>query len=295
VTRRLAGVLPPHRKRHGEALVAAVKCERPELVIVLKGVHIGPADVLAMRAAGAFVTIINHDDFFSLNATNISAQQRAALPHYDYVFVTREVNVQEVAPLNPRVEFFPFAYHPKIHRPVAIPPQFESDVVFVGTWEAERCALLEQLVERIPARYAIWGSLWSNVSRRSALRPYIVGRDALEDDQCRALGGAKVALAFLRKKNRDDYTQRTFEIPACGGLLLAERTPRHLSFYREGIEAEFFDPNRPRELNEKVRMLLSEPAHRQAVRAAGMQALARQHHTYRDRLLRLLEIQREAK
>jgi spore maturation protein CgeB len=248
-----------------------------------------------MRAAGAFVTNINHDDFFSMNPNNRSPLQRAALPFYDFVFVTREVNVAEVAPINPHVEFFPFAYHPKFHRPVAIPPAFDTDVVFVGTWEAERCHLLEQLVQRVPARYAIWGSHWSGAGKNSPLRPYLIGRDALLDDQCRALGGAKISLAFLRKLNRDDYTQRTFEIPACGGLLLAERTARHASFYREGIEAEFFDPQSPEELIEKVRSLLADPARRQAIRDAGKQALERQHHTYRDRLERLLQIHSQAK
>ena len=292
-TRKLAGILPHHRARHAEVLVRTVQRERPELVIVLKGTCIAPAEVLAMRATGAFVTIVNHDDFFSRNPSNRSAAQRAALPHYDFVFVTREVNVKEVAPINPNVEFFPFAYYPRIHRPVEIPPAFDSDVVFVGTWEAERCQLLEQLVRRVPARYAIWGSLWARAGRRSPLRPYLVGRDALGDDQCRALGGAKVALAFLRKSNRDDFTQRTFEIPACGGLLLGERTERQLSFYREGVEAEFFDPSRPDELNAKVHDLLADPDRRRAIRDAGRRALERQHHTYRDRLIRLLEIHQQ--
>lgn len=293
VTRKLVGVLSSHRARHAEVLVRAVERERPELVIVLKGMYIGPTEVLAMRKASAFVTIINHDDFFSLNPNNRSRAQHAALSCYDFVFVTREVNVQEVAPINPNVEFLPFAYHPKVHRPVEIPKAFETDVVFVGTWESERCQLLEQLVKRVPARYAIWGSHWSRASRRSPLRPYIMGRDALGDDQCRALGGAKIALAFLRKLNRDDYTQRTFEIPACGGLLLAERTARHATFYREGVEAEFFDPNQPEELIDKVRSLLADPDRREAIREAGRRALARQHHTYRDRMLRLLEIHQQ--
>jgi spore maturation protein CgeB len=293
VTRKLAGVLQRHLERHAEALVQTVQRERPELVIVLKGVYVGAAEVLGMRATGAFVCIINHDDFFSANPSNHSALQREALPHYDFVFATREVNVAEVAPINPNVEFFPFAYHPRLHRPVPIPPQFETDVVFVGTWEAERCALLEQLVQQVPARYAIWGSLWSRAGRRSPLRPYLTGRDALEDDQCRALGGAKIALAFLRKQNRDDYTQRTFEIPACGGLLLAERTARHSAFYREGVEAELFDPDDPAELIQKVRALLADPERRDAIRSAGQAAVARQHHTYRDRLLRLLEVQQQ--
>jgi spore maturation protein CgeB len=114
------------------------------------------------------------------------------------------------------------------------------------------------------------------------------------DDQCKAIGGAKIALAFLRKLNRDDYTQRTFEIPACGGLLLAERTARHASFYREGIEAEFFDPSKPDELVRKVRELLADGERRRAIREAGRRALERGHHTYSDRLIRVLEVQRSA-
>jgi spore maturation protein CgeB len=283
-----------HRRRHVAELRHVVRQQRPELVIVLKGLFIGAEDVRAMRAAGAFVTIINHDDFFSLNSNNWSAVQRAALPFYDYVFVTREVNVAEVARVNPNVEFFPFAYYPGIHRSVEIPEderaRFESDVVFVGTWEAERCQLLEYLVQRVPARYAIWGSHWSRAGRLSPVVPFIVGRDALMDDQCKAIGGSKIALAFLRRLNRDDYTQRTFEIPACGGLLLGERTARQQSYYREGVEAEFFDPNCPDELVDKVRMLLADPQRRDAIREAGRRALERQHHTYRDRLLRVFEL-----
>ena len=53
----------------------------------------------------------------------------------------------------------------------------------------------------------------------------------------RALGGSKLSLGFLRKKNRDLYTVRTFEIPACNGVLLAERTRAHEAIYKGGVEA----------------------------------------------------------
>jgi spore maturation protein CgeB len=192
-----------------------------------------------------------------------------------------------------------FAYHPKLHRRLELAEheraRFECDVVFVGTWEAERSRLLEELVVRVPANYKIWGSFWNRAGRRSPLRRYIVGQDAIADDQCKAIGGAKIALAFLRKSNRDDYTQRTFEIPACGGLLLAERTARHASFYREGVEAEFFDPEQPEELIAKVRALLADGPRREAMREAGRRALEAQRHTYRDRLLRLLELREREK
>ena len=290
----LGSPLERDRRRHAEELVALAERERPEIVIVLKGLHIAAREVEQMRRGGAWVVNINHDDFFSLNRANRSRAQRDAIPVYDYVFVTREVNVAEVRPFNPRVEFFPFAYYPRIHRPVPIPEaereRYAVDVVFVGTFERERCGLLERLVEAVPARYAIWGNLWERAGRRSPLRPYIRGQAVMMDEMAKALGGAQLALGFLRKKNRDDYTQRTFEIPACGGLLLAERTARQQAFYREGVEAEFFDPTQPDELIAKVRGLLADADRRARLREAGRAALLNQRHTYRDRLERLLEV-----
>jgi hypothetical protein len=298
VVRKLLGrPLERHRLRHASSLIELARSERPDIVIIFKGLHISADDVHALRRQGAWVVTINHDDFFSRNPSNWSRVQRGAIPAYDFVFTTREVNVAEVRPLNPNIELMPFAFYPRIHRITPMTPAerayFGADVVFVGTWERQRCKQLEYLVERAPARYAIWGTQWDRVSRRSPLRPFLRGRDVTMEDMAKAIGGAEISLGFLRKENRDDYTQRTFEIPACGGLFLAERTARHLSIYREGVEAEFFDPSRPDELVGKVRALLADPARRAAIREAGHAALLRQHQTYRDRMERLLELHAE--
>jgi spore maturation protein CgeB len=164
------------------------------------------------------------------------------------------------------------------------------DVVFVGTWEAERCKQLEALVVAIPARYSIWGTQWEKVNSSSPLHPFLHHKPALMDDMAKAVHGAKVSLAFLRKENRDDYTQRSFEIPACGGVLLGERTKRHQGFYREGKDAEFFDADSINELVAKVSLLLSDHDHREMIRRSGRSALLQQKHTYEDRLNRLIEI-----
>src|SRR5262249_55669008 len=125
-----------HRRNHAAALMKLVSRERPEIVVVLKGLNLGPSDVNTLRGLGPWVINVNHDDFFSTNRNNWSPLQRAALPHYDFVLTTREVNVDEVRHVNPRVEFFPFAYHPDIHRPVNIGSSernlWNVDVVFVG-------------------------------------------------------------------------------------------------------------------------------------------------------------------
>lgn len=287
-------VFESHRRAHVAGLLRHASAAFPDVVLVLKGLHVGPQDVRELKRTGAWVAIINHDDFFSLNPANVSAAQRAALPEWDFVFATRKANVDEVRPYNPNVEFFRFAYYPRIHRPVevdpATEPQWVSDVAFVGTWEKERAALMEHLVRRVDADYAVWGSQWSKLAPWSPLRRYVRGSEIYLDDQCRAIGAAKVSLGFLRKKNRDVYTVRTFEIPACNGVLLGERTAEHRSIYREGVEAEFFDAADPDDLASAVRRVLGDDEHRESVRLAGLQAVRRGGHTYRDRLARLFEV-----
>ena len=276
------------RRQHIQLLKREVERFSPQIIIVLKGLFLSNEDVHHLRQNNRWVCNINHDDFFSFNPNNWSRLQRAAIPAYDWIFTTREVNVKEVQPLNPNVSFLQFAYYPKIHRIVPISDSeielLNADVIFVGTFAVERARLLERLVSEVPARYAIYGSQWEKLSFRSPLKKWVHPKELYLDNLAKALGGAKVALGFLRKENRDDYTQRTFEIPACGGCFLAERTKRHSDFYREGEEAEFFDAESSKELCAKVRGLLEDSIRRERIRRNGRAALLRQKHTYRDRM-----------
>jgi spore maturation protein CgeB len=136
----------------------------------------------------------------------------------------------------------------------------------------------------------IYGPNWGKVGARSILRRAIHGSGVGPEDMAKALYYAKVSLGFLCKENRDDYTQRTFEIPACKGVLVAERTRRHLQFYKEGIEAEFFESSNYDEMVQKVDRLLAEEEYRENLRQHGHDALVANGHTYEDRLKRLFEL-----
>lgn len=288
--RRLyGGVLPRHRREHAQAFNKCARKAGAELVIILKGLLLSAEDVSALKKTSRWVVNINHDDFFSTNRNNWSRDQRGAIPVYDYIFTTREVNVEEVKPMNSNVEFFPFAYFPRIHHPAGRSKAAgAADVLFVGTWERARARMLERLVGNVSANYAIYGSQWGSVGRKSPLRPFLQQRELVGEDMAAAISRAKISLGFLRKENRDEYTQRTFEIPACGGVLLAERTPRHMKWFKEGEEAEFFDAGDFDELAAKVRHLLTNDTHREEIRQKGRSKVLGAGHTYRDRLKRLL-------
>src|SRR5467141_2864436 len=50
----------PDRRRHVRTLVRLADEFRPDVVIVLKGLHLGPADVARLRIGGVWVVNINH-------------------------------------------------------------------------------------------------------------------------------------------------------------------------------------------------------------------------------------------
>ena len=64
--------------------------------------------------------------------------------------------------------------------------------------------------------------------------------DVIGDDYRKTICSSKIVLGFLRKVNADTQTSRTFEIPACGGFMLMERTENQQRLFEEGKEAEYF-------------------------------------------------------
>jgi spore maturation protein CgeB len=128
----------------------------------------------------------------------------------------------------------------------------------------ERIAPLEALAKRVPL--AVFGNGWERVPKGSPLRevlhPPIFGR------RLRTVNAsAAVNIAFVAKSNRDEHTMRTFEIPACGGFMLAERTGAHVDLLREDEEAAFFGS--VEELVEKAVRYLGDPDARRRIAKAG--------------------------
>jgi spore maturation protein CgeB len=113
------------------------------------------------------------------------------------------------------------------------------------------------------------------------------GGEVYACNYARALTGAKIGLGFLRQSWPDQHTTRTFEIPACGSMLLADRTDEHQEFFEEGKEAEFFDSEE--ELLEKVKFYLHNDAAREAIAEAGYRRCITGRYAYIHRLARALD------
>jgi spore maturation protein CgeB len=83
----------------------------------------------------------------------------------------------------------------------------------------------------------------------------------------------------------DETTTRSFEIPACGGFMLHERTPELLEFYEEGKEVAAFGS--VEELASKIDHYLAHPEERHAIARAGY-ARCVPAYSYDDRMKEIL-------
>jgi spore maturation protein CgeB len=95
-------------------------------------------------------------------------------------------------------------------------------------------------------------------------------------------------LGLLSKRVPETTTTRTFEIPATGVFMLAERTEDHLSLFKEGVEAEYFGNDE--ELKDKMRFYLKHDELRRKVAAAGRERCVRSGYDSRSQLVRVLDL-----
>lgn len=247
---------------------------RPEVAWVEKALMLLPDTLERARQAlpGCVFVCFQDDDPFGLRSWErpIWSHFIEAIPLYDLHFVKKEVDLVEFREHGAAwVELFPGGFYPGIFHPVpvqSVPPKFRHDVSFVGTPLDHRVGVTGDLMDkyRVPVHVYgnSWWKTWLYYRHRRLFHPAAVERDYVN-----VIAGSRISLGFVSSSNRDEYTMRTFEIPASKGFLLAERTPKHLELFEEGKEAEFFGS--AQECAEKIRFYLAHESLRLKITEAG--------------------------
>jgi len=279
-------------------LFALARSFRPDMLFVYRGTHITAKTLRSIKTVSPDSIMVgyNNDDPFS--PTQVPYLWRnflSALPEYDLVLAYRHANIREYQEAGARrVELLRSWFVPERNHPVVLTDEererFETDVVFVGHYEADqRLEYLEEIV-RQGFRLRLFGPGydWDPVIQKSqVLRSFQPVRLVWGADYNRALCGAKIALCFFSKLNRDTYTRRCFEIPATGTLMLSEFSEDLAGMYREGIEADFFRSRD--EMIEKIRKYLNDDNRRSSVAAAGHLRVRSDGHDVSSRMKQVIE------
>jgi len=292
------------------SVLDAARAFQPTLVWAEKQEYLRVATLEALQRGGARLVHFTPDPYFSL-AWKRTALMDAAIGRFDALVYCKSYERADYAALGKPLIYMPLGYCDEVHRPLPSPdPRWSCALGFLGGWEPRRERLLGQVAAAVED-VKIWGGYWDFLrdGRWSLRRQVILGQlaggapfrirrddrlavawqggEVYADDYARALTGSRIGLGFLRQVCPDQHTTRTFEIPACGALLLADRTDEHRGFFEEGREAEFFSS--AEELVDKARFYAAHESERARIAAAGRERCLSSGYSYLERLRPVIE------
>ena len=263
----------PWVERMNRDLIAMAERERPDVLWADKLLGMQPKTLDRLRAMGVATVSYMIDNPFGTRQDPGWRLYMKAIPHYDLHVVQRDANIAHYKERGARdVIKIQTAYEPTIHFP---PPAGWSDkdrdreVSFIGTPYDRRGEFLTRLWQEFGMDVIVSGGLvWKEHLSEAAAKAMYRGHGELFRAAYReGIWRSKVNLSFLTHANHDEFAHKSFEIAACEGFLLAERSVGHLQRFVEDEEAVFFSTIE--ECVEKIRRWLPDEEGRARIAAAG--------------------------
>jgi len=271
----------------------------PKLIFIYRGTHVTQRTLIELKRALPDCKVFgynNDDPFAEGHPFWLWRHFIKCVPIYDVVFAYRKHNLDDFIKAGAkRVELLRSWFVPELNHRVPLANQdksnYECDVVFIGHHEND--GRLEYLEEIVKAGYRLrlfgppyeWNKL---LLQSEILRPLSPVHLVWNADYSKAISGAKIALCFFSKLNRDTYTRRCFEIPATGTLLLSEYSDDMAMLYSEGKEVDFFKSKQ--EMIGKIKLYLDDDNLRRQVAAGGQQRVIDDGHDIVSRMAKVVEL-----
>ena len=271
-------VVGPHIQRFNRDLLAIAEREAVDVLWADKVLELQPATLRALRRRGVVTASYMIDNAFGPRRDPGWRLYMRGLREFDLHITQRDVSVRDYKDRGARnVLKIQTAYEPTLHFP---PPTGWSDadrnrgVSFIGTPYDDRAAFLTRLAHVCDLPVVVNGGLvWKPaLDAVDGLDLYRGNGELFRAEYRETIWRSRINLSFLTRSNQDEFTHKSFEIAACGGFLLAERSAGHTQRFVEDEEAVFFSSFE--ECAEKIRRYLPDEPARQRIAAAG---LARAH------------------
>lgn len=247
-------------------LIMKVLFYKPNVVLLWRQTHLLRLTIRLIKLCSrATVVTYNNDDPFRVYDSNdmpwhhkfLWRRYVETLYVSDYNFFYRPINVAEALELgidhaDILLPYFIPDLMPYNPAPQRVPGDTILDVVFIGHYENDGRAEAIEMLINAGLKVQVYGdATWKDYLSKAALAKMpepvinIYGADYVE-----AIRSSKISLCFFSKLNRDTYTRRCFEIPACGSMLLCEQSEAMEDMFKSDEEAVYFTSNK--ELVEKA-------------------------------------------
>jgi len=282
----------PSVSRLNRDLLRMAEQEKPDLVWTDKLLAMQPKTLAKLRAMGIATVSYMIDNPFGKRGDPGWRLYMKDIPYYDLHVVQRDANIADYKQRGARDAIkIQTAYEPTIHFP---PPEGWNDaertrdVSFIGTAYDDRPEFLTRLWRECGLRVAVSGSaVWRERLDADAAAAIYTGSELYGAAYREAIWRSKINLSFLTHSNQDEFAHKSFEIAACGGFLLAERSEGHAARFEEDEEAVFFSDFD--ECAAKIQRYLPDEAARARIAAAGRVRAARSGYSNDAQMAKIVE------
>jgi spore maturation protein CgeB len=277
--------------------------EKPQILIIWLGTQILPSTLAKIRKeTNTKIISYIHDDPFSHKYLNNTPKHHKyywrtlikGLKYYNLNCFSKELNVIESYNFGSKKsvilrQFFT----PAIHRPLKLTTDeinlYQCEVAFAGHFENDgRDIYIKYLIDN-GIKVNLYGdSSWDFIDFSNWPKNFKKMNRMSGNEYTKALNGALFCLCFMSKLNRDKYTTRCFEIPACASILVAERTKELENIYCENEEIILF--NDKKELLQKIKYLLNNPTLIDKMKQLGYQKVYLNKDDVDSRTSKLIEL-----
>ena len=240
-----------------------------------KGWLIQPRTLRSIRAKVSTIVILNNDNPWGGHERGMWRLHKGIIPLVDEILTPRYSVVRSYERRGARrVSVVDFGFAPERQFRPDRPTVKEHDICFIGSALKDgdgirppRTRFLLDLAKRLPGLISVFGPGWEKALKGSEHNFKVVA-DGVWDDQYReTIWKSKVNLAFITRDNWDETSHRAYEITACGGCLLSERSSRLEQIFTAGQEAMFFSD--AAQCADLARWLLNDDQLRQRISGAG--------------------------
>lgn len=256
------------REFNNEILVQA-DILKPDLVLIYKGGYVEPATLKKLKKAFKCSIINVYPDISFFTHGKLIPQ---CVPLYDYFFSTKSFHIEELRKkFNYRnVAILQHAADPNVHYKVddeRLKKQFECDISFIGGYSRKKENILKTVSEKFThKKIKVWGGGWNRLG--NPVSDNAEGATIFGRMYSIAIAASKINLGILSEKHPstisgDQVTARTFNIPACGGFMIHEKTEEFLKIFTDGENAVTYSSTD--DLIEKIDYYLKHPEERKRI------------------------------
>ena len=258
-----------------------------DLIWIDKAVYLYPSTTQLLRSKTEYLVHYTPDPAFTYHQSRFF---RKSLKFYHHVITTKSYELDKYKKnLNSdaNLHFCTQGYSPELIKSRFITIQRKKGVVFIGHYEKNRAILLQELLDnKIPVLLAgiHWGTFVKHNKANSNFE--YLGSGVFGEEYIRALSSCWFGLGALSKWVPELHTTRTFEIPACGTILITEKNRETEHFFNKD-EVVFYD--KQADLVKQIKSLLKDEELLKSIAAKGRERVLKDGRDYESIMTDILK------